>query len=169
MLKPLSDGTATEPLWTPQTRTEYARRMHVVCSTLSIAIARTTANTLDGAVCMGGVHYLWDLSSLTLRCKCSHSWVDDYCAVPRALGCWPIRYLRLSSMLNFGFHTTVKCRPCLILSPEGRGLRSGYMVKKKVSSNCQLCRNADKELCISIYVRAPKRVFNGNDIITVPV
>ena len=46
----ISDGTATEPVWTPQTRTEYDRRMHVVCSTvcttLSIAIARTTANTL---------------------------------------------------------------------------------------------------------------------------
>ena len=39
-------GTANEPVWTPQTRTEYARRMHVVCTTLSIAIARTTANTL---------------------------------------------------------------------------------------------------------------------------
>ena len=42
----ISDGTATEPVWTPQTRTEYASRMHVVCTTLSIAIARTTANTL---------------------------------------------------------------------------------------------------------------------------
>ena len=42
----MSDGTATEPVWTPQTRTEYARRMHVICSTLSISIARTTANTL---------------------------------------------------------------------------------------------------------------------------
>ena len=42
----MSDGTATEPVWTSQTRTEYARRMHVVSTTLSIAIARTTANTL---------------------------------------------------------------------------------------------------------------------------
>ena len=42
----MSDGTATEPVWTSQTRAEYARRIHVVCTTLSIAIARTTANTL---------------------------------------------------------------------------------------------------------------------------
>ena len=42
----MSDGTATEPVWTPQARTEYARRMHVVSTTLSIAIARTTANPL---------------------------------------------------------------------------------------------------------------------------
>ena len=42
----MSDGTATEPVWTPQMRTEYARRMHVVRTTLSIVIARTTANTL---------------------------------------------------------------------------------------------------------------------------
>ena len=42
----MSDGTATEPVWTPQTRNEYARRMHVVRTTLFIAIARTTANTL---------------------------------------------------------------------------------------------------------------------------
>ena len=42
----MSDGTATEPVWTTQTRTEYVRRMHVVRTTLSIAIARTTANTL---------------------------------------------------------------------------------------------------------------------------
>ena len=47
----MSEGTATEPVWTPQTRTEYVRRMHVVRTTLSmigvsIAIARTTANTL---------------------------------------------------------------------------------------------------------------------------
>ena len=42
----MSDGTATEPVWTPQTRTKYARRIHVVHTILSIAIARTTANTL---------------------------------------------------------------------------------------------------------------------------
>ena len=42
----MSDGTATEPVWTTQTRTEYARRMHVVRTILYIAIARTTANTL---------------------------------------------------------------------------------------------------------------------------
>ena len=30
----MSDGTATEPVWTSQTRTEYARRIHVVCTTL---------------------------------------------------------------------------------------------------------------------------------------
>ena len=42
----MSDGTATESVWTSQTRTEYARRIHVVCTTLSIANARTTANTL---------------------------------------------------------------------------------------------------------------------------
>ena len=42
----MSNGTATESVWTPQTRTEYARGMHVDCTTLSIAIARTTANTL---------------------------------------------------------------------------------------------------------------------------
>ena len=42
----MSNGTATEPVWTPQTRTEYARRMHVVRTALSIAIARTTGNTL---------------------------------------------------------------------------------------------------------------------------
>ena len=30
----------------PQARTEYARRMHVVRTTLFIAIVRTTANTL---------------------------------------------------------------------------------------------------------------------------
>ena len=39
----MSDETATEPVWTPQTRTEYARRMHVVRTTLSIAVVRTTA------------------------------------------------------------------------------------------------------------------------------
>ena len=38
----ISDGTATEPAWTPQARTEYARRMHVVRTTLSIAIATLT-------------------------------------------------------------------------------------------------------------------------------
>ena len=42
----MSDGTASEPAWMPQARTGYARRMHVVRTTLSIAIARTTANTL---------------------------------------------------------------------------------------------------------------------------
>ena len=46
LLYSMSDGTATEPVWTLQMRTEYARRMHVVRTTLSIAIARTTANTL---------------------------------------------------------------------------------------------------------------------------
>ena len=38
----MSDRTAIEPVWTSQTRTEYARRIHVVCTTLSISIARTT-------------------------------------------------------------------------------------------------------------------------------
>ena len=42
----MSDGTANEPAWAPQARTEYGRRMHVVRTTLSIAVARTTANTL---------------------------------------------------------------------------------------------------------------------------
>ena len=42
----MSNGTATEHVWTSQTITEYARRMHVVRTVLSIAIARTTANTL---------------------------------------------------------------------------------------------------------------------------
>ena len=37
----MSAGTATEPAWTLQARTEYASRMHVVRT-----IARTTANTL---------------------------------------------------------------------------------------------------------------------------
>ena len=42
----MSDWTATEPAWTPQARTEHARRMHVIHTTISIVIARTTANTL---------------------------------------------------------------------------------------------------------------------------
>ena len=42
----MSTGTATEPVWTSQTRQEYARRMHVARTTISIAIARTTAITL---------------------------------------------------------------------------------------------------------------------------
>jgi len=42
----MSTGTATEPVWNLQTRTEYARRMHVARTTISIAIARTIANTL---------------------------------------------------------------------------------------------------------------------------
>ena len=42
----MSDGTATKPTWTSQARSEYTRRMHHVRITLSIAIARTSANTL---------------------------------------------------------------------------------------------------------------------------
>ena len=42
----MSTGTATEPVWTSQTRQEYARRMRVARTTISIAIARTTAITL---------------------------------------------------------------------------------------------------------------------------
>ena len=42
----MSTGTAFEPVWTSQNRQEYARRMHVARTTISIAIARTTAITL---------------------------------------------------------------------------------------------------------------------------
>ena len=42
----MSDGDAYKPVWTRETRTEYAHRVHVVRTTLSVAIARTTANTL---------------------------------------------------------------------------------------------------------------------------
>ena len=42
----VTTGTATDPVWTSQTRQEYARRMHVARTTISIAIARTTAITL---------------------------------------------------------------------------------------------------------------------------
>ena len=42
----ISDGAVTEPACTPQARSVYTRRMHAFRTTLSIAIARTTANTL---------------------------------------------------------------------------------------------------------------------------
>ena len=42
----MSDGTVTEPAWMSQARTEYARRVRVVRTTLSIDIACITANTL---------------------------------------------------------------------------------------------------------------------------
>ena len=42
----MSTGAATEPIWTSESRAEYARRMHEARTTISIAIARTTAITL---------------------------------------------------------------------------------------------------------------------------
>ena len=61
----LDFGESPVPVWTKETRALFASRLRSAHVTTSYAIA-------------------------TLRCKCSHSWVDDYHTVSRALGGRPI-------------------------------------------------------------------------------
>ena len=42
----MAEGDETEPEWTPYNRAEYQKRCRSVCDTISIAIARSVANTL---------------------------------------------------------------------------------------------------------------------------
>jgi len=42
----MSTGPATEPVWTRESKIEYAARVRWACSTIAIAVARTVANTL---------------------------------------------------------------------------------------------------------------------------
>ena len=89
----LDFGESPIPIWTKEKRALFASRLCSAHLTTSYAMCYRT-----------------------LHCKCPHLWVEVYRTVPRARGYRPSLHLRLSSMLKYGFHTMVKCRPCLYLN-----------------------------------------------------